>query len=325
MLNNIININNLHVQFKTPKGLMRAVNGLSFSVEKNITLGIVGESGCGKTVLALSILGLLPKRKNIIVHGEINFNGHNLLKLSENQMQNIRGNYISMIFQDPSSSLNPSMTIGKQISEVIQLHKNIKKNKIKDEVIRILSKVKIIEPDRTYYEFPHQLSGGMRQRIMIGIALACKPKLLIADEPTTALDVTIQAQILELMKELQKDTNTAIILISHDLSVIAEVADKVIIMYAGNVVEEGDVFDIFDKPLHPYTKGLLSTIPRIDLKIDKIRNRLQEIPGSVPQLSVDSNGCPFAPRCSLVTNKCELETPPKYFNKEDHFATCWNI
>lgn len=325
MSDKILEVKNLIIEFNTNYGFKRVVNNVSLAVEKSTILGLVGESGCGKTITSLSILGLLPKRKKKKIEGEIIFHQNNLLKYKEKQLRGIRGNYISMIFQEPSTSLNPSMRVGKQISEVIKLHKaNSSNYEIRNEVIDILRKIKIVDPERVYYEYPHNLSGGMKQRIMIGIALACKPELLIADEPTTALDVTIQAQIIELMKELQKITKTAIILISHDLGIIAEVVDRVAIMYAGMIVEEGNVFDVYDNPLHPYTKGLLATIPKIE-EDSHTKKLLNEIPGAVPDLIENRNCCPFAPRCNYAVKKCEEIEPPVIYSKKNHFAKCWLI
>ena len=325
MEDNILDVKNLTIEFNTNYGFKRVVNNVSFSVEKSKILGIVGESGCGKTVTSLSIVGLLPKRKKKKIEGEIIFQDNDLLKYKEKQLRGIRGNSISMIFQEPSTSLNPSMRVGKQISEVIKLHKNrLSNHEIKNEVIEILRKIRIVDPERVYYEYPHNLSGGMKQRIMIGMALACEPELLIADEPTTALDVTIQAQILELMNELQNITKTAIILISHDLGIIAEVVDKVVIMYAGIIVEEGDVFDVYDNPLHPYTKGLLSTIPKIE-EDSHSKTLLNEIPGIVPDIIENRNCCPFAPRCDYAEQKCREIEPPVVYSKQNHFARCWFV
>jgi oligopeptide/dipeptide ABC transporter ATP-binding protein len=291
-------------------------------VRKGETLGVVGESGCGKSVTALSIMRLIPDPPGKIVAGDIVFEGQSLLSLSNEEMRRIRGNKISMIFQEPMTSLNPVYTIGNQISEALRLHQGLSKKDAHDRSIDMLQLVGIPLPERRVNEHPHQLSGGMRQRAMIAMALSCNPSLLIADEPTTALDVTIQAQILDLMVSLKADLDTAIILITHDLGVVAESAARVVVMYAGKVVEEADVYNIFEHPLHPYTEGLLESIPRIDHSIQK-KARLTEIQGVVPIPSQLPAGCHFHPRCPKVMDVCRHENPELKEEKADHRVRCW--
>lgn len=297
----VLDIKNLKLGFKTDDGFIQVVNGLDFDIEKGETLGLVGESGCGKSVTSLSVMNLLPDSSNIT--GDISFLGENLLDKKEKEMEKIRGDKISMIFQDPMTSLNPVLTIADQIEEVIRYHQGGTKQEIKQRAIELMELVKIPDGDRRMQEYPHQMSGGIRQRIMIAIALACNPELLIADEPTTALDVTVQAQILGLIKELQDRLDTAVLMISHDLGVIAQVADKIAVMYAGEIVEYATTQELFNSPKHPYTKGLINTIPRIDKKQDE----LQEIPGMVPDLSEDIQGCRFHPRCPFAMDECLKE------------------
>ena len=298
---------------------MRAVDGVSFSVEAGRTLGIVGESGCGKSVSALSIMGLVPRPPGRIVAGQILFDGVDLLKLQPAQLRELRGDRISMIFQEPMSSLNPAFTIGDQISEVLLNHKKFTKKRAKTHAVEMLRRVRIPEPERRYDDYPHRLSGGMRQRAMIAMALACEPRLLIADEPTTALDVTIQAQILELMRTLREETGTAIILITHDLGVIAELADDVAVMYAGRIVEHAGVERLFAEPQHPYTVGLLGSIPRLHLEQD----RLAAIEGQVPGLDASRIGCRFEPRCPFAIDRCRTDDPVLERIKNSHEAACW--
>jgi oligopeptide/dipeptide ABC transporter ATP-binding protein len=298
------------------------VDGVDYEVRKGETLGVVGESGCGKSVTALSIMRLIPDPPGKIVAGDIVFEGQSLLALSNEEMRRIRGNKISMIFQEPMTSLNPVYTIGNQISEALRLHQGLSKKDAHDRSIDMLQLVGIPLPERRVNEHPHQLSGGMRQRAMIAMALSCNPSLLIADEPTTALDVTIQAQILDLMVSLKADLDTAIILITHDLGVVAESAARVVVMYAGKVVEEADVYNIFEHPLHPYTEGLLESIPRIDHSIQK-KARLTEIQGVVPIPSQLPAGCHFHPRCPKVMDVCRHENPELKEEKADHRVRCW--
>lgn len=306
-MENIIEVKNLRTKFKTEEGEFFAVDNVSFAVPKGKTLGIVGESGCGKSVTSLSIMRLIQK-PGMIDSGEILYQQKDLLKLSESKMQQIRGADIAMIFQEPMTSLNPVFTIGFQIDETIQTHEpQLSKREIQARSIDLLKKVGIPSPDSRYHEYPHQLSGGMRQRVMIAMAMACNPQVLIADEPTTALDVTIQAQILDLIRQLQKDNNTAVILITHDLGVVAEMCDEVAVMYAGQVIEYGHVEDIFYRPAHPYTKGLLDSIPHFDssAKLEK----LQTIPGMVPSLMNLPKGCRFEDRCKYAQEKCRTQVP----------------
>ena len=320
----LLEVEDLRTWFFTRDGVVRAVNGVSFSVMPRETLAIVGESGCGKSVTALSVLRLVPSPPGKIVSGAIRFAGRDLLGLSEGEMQRIRGNEISMIFQEPMTSLNPVMTIGRQIGEILSLHQGLDRGKARETAVAMLRLVHIPEPERRIEQYPHQLSGGMRQRVMIAMALACNPKLLIADEPTTALDVTIQAQILDLMRELKQQIDAAIVLITHDLGVVAEMADRVVVMYAGHKAEEAPVAELFRRPLHPYTKGLLGSIPRLGAASAPEPERLVEIPGTVPSLKDPMPGCPFEPRCAFATDICR-HTMPAFEEKEpEHFAACFH-
>jgi oligopeptide/dipeptide ABC transporter ATP-binding protein len=298
----LLSVKDLRTHFFTEAGVVRAVDGVSLHVRPGETLGIVGESGCGKTVTALSILRLIPDPPGRIVGGSIDFEGRDLLGLPEDEMRTIRGQAISMIFQEPMTSLNPVFTVGEQVAEGIRYHQRLSTREAWDRAVEMLQRVKIPDPARRAQEYPHQLSGGMRQRAMIAMALVLGPRLLIADEPTTALDVTIQAQILELLLSLREEMGMAVILITHDLGVIAEAADRVVVMYAGRVVEEGSAKALFDQPLHPYTQGLLASLPR--LEADKKHRRLQAIPGLVPNLLELPAGCKFAPRCPKVIEAC---------------------
>ncbi|MFL6555307.1 MAG: ABC transporter ATP-binding protein, partial [Bacillus sp. (in: firmicutes)] len=306
MSNKIIEVEKLQTAFMAEKGELISVDEVTFHLEPGETIGIVGESGCGKSVTSLSIMRLLGKN-GYIKNGSVKMNGKELNKLSEAEMRHVRGNQISMIFQEPMTSLNPVFTIGNQMIEGIKLHLKKSTKDASAYAIDMLKQVKIPRAEEVMNEYPHALSGGMRQRVMIAMALSCKPKLLIADEPTTALDVTIQAQILELMKELREESDTAIMLITHDLGVIAEMADKVLVMYAGQVVEEADVFTLFDEPKHPYTKGLIESIPHLEYEEHK---RLYSIPGMVPTLQEMPKGCRFNTRCPYATEKCLNEKPP---------------
>jgi oligopeptide/dipeptide ABC transporter ATP-binding protein len=319
----LLNISGLQTYFYTEEGVSKAVDGVDYYVKKGETLGVVGESGCGKSVTALSIMQLIPQPPGKLVGGDITFEGKSLLGLSNQEMRKIRGNKISMIFQEPMTSLNPVFTIGNQISEAIQLHQGLSKKEALNRSIEMLKLVGIPSPEQRVKEYPHQLSGGMRQRAMIAMALSCNPSLLIADEPTTALDVTIQAQILDLMAGLKEEFDTAIILITHDLGVVAETVARVSVMYAGKIVEEADVYNIFENPLHPYTVGLLKSIPRIDLSAVK-KQRLQEIAGVVPRPSQLPNGCLFNPRCPQVMDICRNRLPElKPYETENHNVRCW--
>ncbi len=320
----IIQVRNLKTYFRTDEGLARAVDDVSFNVYPGETLGIVGESGCGKSVTALSIMRLIQRPPGLFAGGEIIFNGEDILTLPENRLREIRGNNISMIFQEPMTSLNPVFTCGDQIMEAVQLHQNLQKHEAKEKAIEMLEKVGIPDPHLRVDEYPHQLSGGMRQRIMIAMALSCNPSVLIADEPTTALDVTIQAQILELIGSLQSELNLAVIMITHDLGVIAEIAQRVIVMYAGEIVEQGKVEDIFYHPSHPYTLGLLKSIPDLS-SIDSHPEKLYNIKGMVPSATEFPAGCRFHPRCELAVDRCSKEKPglEPADHSEHHFTRCW--
>lgn len=320
MGNKILEVKQLKTHFFTEDGFIPAVNGVDFSIEEGKTLGIVGESGCGKSVTSLSIMRLVKSPPGKIVGGEILFMGRDLLKIKALDMRKVRGNEISMIFQEPMTSLNPVYTVGNQIIEVIRNHSNLSKEDSYKRAVEILESVYIPRPQEIMKNYPFSLSGGMRQRVMIAIALACGPKLLIADEPTTALDVTIQAQILALMKDIQKKTNTAIMFITHDLGVIAEMADDVLIMYCGMVVEQASVEDIFDNARHPYTIGLHKSIPDINSK----RDRLDCIPGRVPNLLKPIKGCAFRLRCSQsIPGKCDVKMPELFKVANNHLVRCW--
>ena len=319
MSENFIEVKKLVTQFSGKNGTVTAVDGVSFAIKKGETLGIVGESGCGKSVTSMSILRLIPPQSGKIASGEILFKGQDLTKLSNKEIRHIRGNEIAMIFQDSMTGLNPVMTIGKQLVETITAHSKMDKKEAWERAEEMLRKVGIPSPAQRLKEFPHQLSGGMRQRVMIAMALSCNASLFIADEPTTALDVTIQAQILELMRELKEKDNKSIMLITHDMGVVAEMADDVMVMYAGKEMEYGDVKSIFKNPLHPYTKGLLKSIPRLDQDSSE---RLFNIPGSVPDLADMPKGCRFCTRCSEATEKCRMEEPGLYQVGEQK-VRCW--
>ncbi|MBN9499977.1 MAG: ABC transporter ATP-binding protein [Alphaproteobacteria bacterium] len=315
----LLEIEDLRTWFFTSDGVVRAVDGVSYSVAPGETLAVVGESGCGKSVTAMSVLRLLPSPPARIVSGAIRFEGRDLLTASEAEMRKIRGNEISMIFQEPMTSLNPVLTVGHQIAETLELHQGLSAADAQARAVEMLEIVRIPEAKRRAQEYPHQLSGGMRQRVMIAMALACKPKLLIADEPTTALDVTIQAQILELMLELKEQVGAAIVLITHDLGVVAETAQRVVVMYAGRKVEEATVADLFARPMHPYTRGLMGSIPRLAGGA----KRLTEIPGIVPRLNQPIIGCAFAERCAFVKERCRKEAPVFEAKAPAHFAACF--
>lgn len=317
----LLEVKNLKTYFYTDDGVAKAVDDVSFSLDKGETLGLVGESGCGKSVSALSIMRLIPDPPGKIVGGEILFKGKDILKVSEKEMQDIRGNDIGMIFQEPMTSLNPVFTCGNQIEEAIILHQKLSKEDAKAKAIEMLKLVGIPAPEQRYNEYPHQLSGGMRQRIMIAMALSCNPEILIADEPTTALDVTVQAQILELINKLQRELGMGVIMITHDLGVIAEVSTRVAVMYASKVAEYGNVDQIFFNPKHPYTIGLLNSIP----KLNKNKSRLSTIEGSVPPPTNYPKGCHFCTRCKFVIEKCWTEEPPVVEVEPGHTAACWRV
>ncbi len=319
----LLEVEGLKTYFFTRDGVVRAVDGVSFSVKSGETLAIVGESGCGKSVTSLSILRLIASPPGRTVAGSIRFEGRDLLALSEPEMRQVRGNEISMIFQEPMTSLNPVLTIGRQIAEALTLHRGLGRAAARARAVEMLALVNIPEPARRVGEYPHQLSGGMRQRVMIAMALACSPKLLIADEPTTALDVTIQAQILDLMRALKEKTGAAIVLITHDLGVVAEMAQRVIVMYAGRKVEEAPVGALFARPRHPYTRGLLHSIPRLGATATGPRKRLEEIRGMVPSMREEISGCVFAPRCAYATDRCHDEYPPLEEKAAGHTVACW--
>jgi peptide/nickel transport system ATP-binding protein len=320
----LLEVDGLRTYFYTRDGVVRAVDGVTFSVHPGETLAIVGESGCGKSVTSLSILRLIASPPGRTVAGRIMFEGRDLLTLPEPEMRRVRGNEISMIFQEPMTSLNPVLTIGRQIAEASMLHRGLTRAAAYARAVEMLRLVHIPEPERRVSQYPHQMSGGMRQRVMIAMALACNPRLLIADEPTTALDVTIQAQILDLMRELKQKTGAAIVLITHDLGVVAEMAQRVVVMYAGRKVEEAPVAALFARPRHPYTLGLLSSIPRLgDPEAISQRKRLTEIPGVVPSLREAIPGCIFAPRCPYATDRCRREYPPIEQKAAGHAVACW--
>ena len=316
----ILDVQELETVFKTPAGIVHAVNGVSFGLEEGETLGIVGESGCGKSVTMMSLLKLIPSPPGEIKDGKAVFFGQDLLKMTNEEIRHIRGSQISMIFQDPMTSLNPVLTIGKQISEAIILHKKVSKEEAIDQTVKLLEMVGIPLAKERYNDYPHQFSGGMRQRVMIAMGLSCNPSLLIADEPTTALDVTIQAQIVELTKSLQSQFDMSVIWITHDLGVVAEIADNIIVMYAGYIVEEANIYTIFENPVHPYTKALLKSLPRVD---SHRYDRLEIIPGSPPDCIDLTVGCTFVPRCPYAIDRCADEHPPLELIEDEHKVACW--
>lgn len=318
-MNALLAVEDLRTVFSTDEGEVVAVDGISFAVQRGRTLAIVGESGCGKSVTSLSIMGLLAKPSGAIRGGSIRFEGQELVGAPESLLQNLRGNGMAMIFQEPMSSLNPAFTVGDQIIEALLRHRPITRVQARERALQMLHRVRIPAPEQRLDDFPHQLSGGMRQRVMIAMALACEPRLLIADEPTTALDVTIQSQILDLLGTLQEDTGTAIILITHDLGVVAEVADDVVVMYAGKVIEKAPVAAIFSNPQHPYTVGLLGSIPRLD----EDQLRLASIPGQVPHPLHRPAGCSFAQRCPFAQARCRDQVPELFALTADHQSACW--
>jgi peptide/nickel transport system ATP-binding protein len=321
----VLEVSGLSTVFHTRRGLVRAVQDVSFSVNPGETLAIVGESGCGKTITALSLMRLIPIPPGEIVSGSVKVDGTDLLRLDEAAMRQMRGSKIAMIFQEPMTALNPLLTIGRQIAEMVVLHDKLSRRAARGRAVEMLHRVRIPEPERRAREYPHQMSGGMRQRAMIAMALACKPKVLIADEPTTALDVTIQAQILDLIGDLRHEFGTAVVLITHDLGVVAETADRVIVMYAGRKVEEAPVRELFANPMHPYMTGLLSSIPKAGSArgLTRPEDRLTEIPGIVPPLNDLPSGCAFNPRCPMAEDQCRVAVPPFEAKRPNHFAACW--
>jgi len=316
----LLEVDDLRTHFHTPGGVVRSVDGVSYTVRAGRTLGVVGESGCGKSVTALSILRLVPTPPGRHM-GAVRLRGTDLMRLSEREMRQIRGNRISMIFQEPMTSLNPVLTVGRQIAETVQLHQKASRADAMKRAVEMLRVVQIPEPERRVNEYPHQLSGGMRQRVMIALALACNPEVLIADEPTTALDVTIQAQILDLIKRLQKELGMGVVMITHDLGVVAESCDRVVVMYAGRKVEEADVVDLFDRPLHPYTRALMASMPAMNTA----STRLTEIPGLVPAAHELGRGCAFAARCSHARERCRAEMPRLAQQGGDHVVACFAV
>jgi oligopeptide transport system ATP-binding protein len=316
----ILEVNNLRTRFHIAEGTVYAVNGVSFFLRQGETIGLVGESGCGKSVTMMSIMGLIPIPPGEIASGEALFNGKDLLKLPESDMQDIRGKDIAMVFQDPMTAFNPVLTIGRQLGEPLRVHIGLNKDEIRRRSSELLDQVGIPEPGNRLADYPHQFSGGMRQRAMIAMSLSCRPSILIADEPTTALDVTIQAQILDLVRSIRADMNMSVIWITHDLGVVAEIADRVLVMYAGFILEEAIVDDLYEDPRHPYTQALLAALPRVDKRRS---TRLLSIPGAPPNLLVAPTGCPFVPRCQFAFDRCRDEMPPLTCVAPDHQAACW--
>ncbi len=316
----LLEVKNLKTRFFTQDGVVHAVNGVSFYLNEGETLGIVGESGCGKSVSMLSVLRLIPQPPGKIVGGEVWFEGKDLLKVSNDEIRQVRGNKIAMIFQDPMTSLNPVLTIGQQLGEPLMLHLGMSKKEARQESVRLLKMVGIPEAEERLDDYPHQFSGGMRQRVMIAMALACNPKILIADEPTTALDVTIQAQIIDLVKKLRDEIGMAVIWITHDLGIIAGLADRVNVMYAGYIIETAPVKKLYGDPLHPYTIGLLRSVPRLDAPV---KEKLTPIEGLPPDLITLPPGCPFAPRCEYAIDRCLEENPPLEPVDTDRMLACW--
>jgi len=315
-------VKNLKVSFSTSEKELVAVRGINYQLNKGETLALVGESGCGKTVSALSILRLIEDPPGKIMSGEIFFDNKDLLKLTKKELQAYRGKEIAMVFQDAMTSLNPVLTIGEQIIETLLRHTSLSHNEAKEKTLKLLEQVEIPSPQEKLDQYPHQLSGGMRQRVMIAMALSCSPRILIADEPTTALDVLIQGQILDLLKKIKDETQMSILLITHDLGVVAEIAKRVMVMYAGEIVESGPVKDLFRSPLHPYTIGLMKSIPRLNPTQEKL-SKLDEIPGVVPSLAQTPSGCPFHPRCPSVETRCKTEKPKLKAIKDEYHVSCW--
>jgi oligopeptide/dipeptide ABC transporter ATP-binding protein len=319
MSQELLSVENLVTNFKTADGKLSAVRGVSFSVKKGETLCIVGESGCGKSITSLSIMGLLPSNGHIDASSIIKFENRDLTKLTHEELRKLRGNQMSMIFQEPMSALNPTFTIGFQLREPLMIHQKLSKRAAHQKGIQLLKQVGIPYPEKRINQYSHELSGGMRQRVMIAIALACSPSLLIADEPTTALDVTIQAQILDLIDDLKQELEMGVIMVTHDMGVVAEVADRVMVMYAGEKIEEGDVESIFNNPQHPYTKGLLQSVPNVDDE----DHELKPIPGTLPNLNEEISGCRFHPRCEFASDQCRQHSPHTFEVNESHAVRCW--
>ena len=319
----LLELDNVQVEFSTRDGVARVLDGINFSLKHGETLGIVGESGCGKSMTALTIMGLVPSPPGRIAGGRVLLDGVDLLSAGEKRMREVRGNDISMVFQEPMTSLNPVYTVGEQIGETVRLHQGLSRRDATARAVEMLRSVGIPAPERRVKEYPYQLSGGMRQRVMIAMGLACSPRVLIADEPTTALDVTVQAQIFDLLQDLQSDHGTAIVLITHDMGAIAEMSDRVIVMYAGRVVEQGLVETILTEPLHPYTRGLITCVPHLEENPSINREPLMEIPGVVPPLTALGSGCAFAPRCAHATAHCRSAAPTLKEQSERHDVACW--
>lgn len=319
----LLEVKDLHTHFHTFEGTARAVDGVSFTLDKGEVLGVVGESGCGKSVTASSIMRLIPEPPGKIEKGEIIFDGMDLAALPMDRIRGIRGKRIAMIFQEPMTSLNPVYTIGDQLAEMFSLHEGLNKREALQRAVEILSRVNIPAPEKRLDEYPHQLSGGMRQRVMIAMAMSCNPEILIADEPTTALDVTVQAQILDLMLEMRETFGTAVMMITHDLGVIAEMADRVVVMYSGKVVESAATVELFQNPLHPYTHGLMGSIPKLGERVAQGRQRLMEIKGMVPNLYDLPKGCRFQDRCPRCMDRCRVKTPPLEDCGSEHMVRCW--
>jgi oligopeptide/dipeptide ABC transporter ATP-binding protein len=316
----LLEVKDLQTYFFGDEGTVKAVDRISYDVNEGETLGLVGESGCGKSVSALSILRLIPDPPGRIIGGEIIFEGQDLLKLSDEEIRDVRGNRIAMIFQEPMTSLNPVLTIGRQVAEPMEIHHNIRLKDALEEAKDLLAKVQIADSGSRIRDYPHQFSGGMRQRAMISMGLGCNPQLIIADEPTTALDVTVQAQLLELLKNLTRDFSMALIIITHNLGVVARYADRVNVMYAGKIVEKGSAHDIYDNPMHPYTIGLMASVPQLD---QDVKQKLVPIPGQPPNLAFVPDGCAFHPRCRYAIERCRKETPSLVYVGENHEKACW--
>ena len=320
----LLQVKNLQVEFKTRRGIALVLNGVDFELERGETLCVVGESGCGKSMTALALMGLIPSPPGRVREGSVRFNGEDLIQASEARMREVRGNRISMIFQEPMTSLNPVYTVGDQIAESLRLHAGLNARQARERAIEMLRQVGIPAPERRVDDYPHQMSGGMRQRVMIAMAIACEPDILIADEPTTALDVTVQAQIFDLLRQLQRDKGTAIIMITHDMGAVAEMADRVMVMYAGRVIEQGSTEQVLSRPSHPYTRGLIECLPELGSSSRQAeRVKLTEIPGVVPSLWELGRGCAFRERCAEALPRCAQDLPPMFGTETGHTAACW--